>query len=604
MLIKALCDYYDYTEKNTEDQLPNHLSEQNVHYMIMLSECGEIDDILDIQNETALLLNNGKTKTLSSPTVERLPKRSQKTSIALNIIEHRPLYIFGLNYDKGLFTPEDKTNKAKKSHECFVEGNLEFCKNLTSSLAKAYCLFLEKWIPAEQCENPHLLRLGKNYATSYYSFALSGHPEVKLHKDTNLLEKYQLAFEHGANTEVNPKDCLVCPMIGENLPTARIHNKINGVKGGNSVGCVLVGVKENAFESYGKTQSFNSGISQIAMEKYTASLNKLISNKHHRIFLDDMTIVFFGITQNDEKECDFFRLLINNESQGSLDSDLETIATGILTGCVSDLSSFDIDRNTLFYVAGLTPNSSRISQKFIFRNKFGTIIDQLLQHQKDMVIRTNAKQISLHSIYRELVSPKSSEEKIPVPLLAAILQSVLYGTPYPQAMLSTVIRRIKTDSDNEKNHFIKINSTRISIIKACLNRKARHAGKREEITMALDTQNNNPAYLCGRLFALLEYVQRKASDSELNRTIKDSFFSSACAKPSVVFPKLIKLSQNHMGKLDGGGYFNKLMGEIIAQLENEFPQTLSLDDQGKFIIGYYHENSALYTPKSTSTATN
>lgn len=604
MLIKALCDYYDCTQKNTDQKMLDYLSEQNVHYMIMLSENGEIEDILDIKIAKELPQKNGATKTSFVPRTVLLPKRSQKTSIDLNIIEHRPLYIFGLNYDKGSFTPDDKTDKAKKSHECFVRGNLEFCKDLTSPLVKAYCRFLENWNPAEQCENSHLLKLNKDYGTSYYCFGLSGHPETPLHKDAEVLEKFRLQFEEKEDGEVKSEDCSICPIEGKLLPTARIHDKISGVRGGNSVGCVLVGVKENAFESFGKTQSFNSGISVLAMRKYTATLNKLIADKTHRIFLDDMTVVFFGITENDENECSIFQMLTDGDAQGELDSNLKAIATEMIYGRVADLSSLKMNEDTIFYIAGLTPNSSRISQKFIYRNKFGSIIQHLVQHQRDIAVDESERQIYLKAIYKELIPPKSSEEKIPLPLSSAIFQAILNGTAYPNALLETVVRRIKTDSDDEKNKFIKINKVRIGIIKACLNRKARLSGKKEEITMALNPQNTNPAYLCGRLFALLEYVQRKASGDSLNKTIKDSFFASACSKPSVVFPRLIKLSQNHMGKFEGGSYYNKLMGEVVALLENEFPQTLSLDEQGKFIIGYYHENTVLYTPKNPSNTNN
>ncbi len=40
------------------------------------------------------------------------------------------------------------------------------------------------------------------------------------------------------------------------------------------------------------------------------------------------------------------------------------------------------------------------------------------------------------------------------------------------------------------------------IIKACINRKDRYSKNKEEIKMALDIENNNQAYLCGRFFAV------------------------------------------------------------------------------------------------------
>ena len=107
--------------------------------------------------------------------------------------------------------------------------------------------------------------------------------------------------------------------------------------------------------------------------------------------------------------------------------------------------------------------------------------------------------------------------------------------------------------------------------------------------MALDTNNTNLAYLCGRLFAMLEKIQSKASNDKINKTIKDSYFASACSTPAKVFPRLLMLSQNHLSKIENGFYWNSIVGEIISMLGQEFPQTLTLTEQGMFIIGYYQQ---------------
>ena len=106
--------------------------------------------------------------------------------------------------------------------------------------------------------------------------------------------------------------------------------------------------------------------------------------------------------------------------------------------------------------------------------------------------------------------------------------------------------------------------------------------------MALDKQNDNQAYLCGRLFAVLERLQLDALGN-LNRTIKDAYFASATSNPAIVFPKLIKLAQFHLNKVQNSVRFNKLIQEIMDKLNGEFPNTLPLKEQGKFIIGYYQQ---------------
>ena len=300
--------------------------------------------------------------------------------------------------------------------------------------------------------------------------------------------------------------------------------------------------------------------------------------------------------QNDTAECDAFSLLFGDfasDQKETVDQetekDLNQVYNYAKTGVLKDLSGMDPD--SIFYVAGLTANSSRICTKFVVRNRFGVILEHVAAHQKDIRILEKQKPVSMYWIQKQLVSPKSKDAKVPPPLIAGLFASILNGTRYPDALLATVIARVKTDTDETQQK--KVNHIRAGLIKGCLNRKA----KKEEITMSLNLDNTNQAYLCGRLFAVLEKIQQDASGGNLNRTIKDSYFSSACSKPATVFPKLIQLSQNHLKKVEYVLFYQKLCGDIIDQLEDAFPSTLSLDEQGKFIIGYYQQNKALYAKK-------
>ena len=112
--------------------------------------------------------------------------------------------------------------------------------------------------------------------------------------------------------------------------------------------------------------------------------------------------------------------------------------------------------------------------------------------------------------------------------------------------------------------------------------------------MSLDKENKNPAYLCGRLFAVLEKLQQDASGNNLNTTIKDSYFAAAASRPSIVFPKILKLAQNHLKKSNSAAYYNILIEEIIDNLENEFPDMLTLANQGS----YYQQYQSFFTKKT------
>lgn len=592
MLISALCEY---AQKQVDSGIPDGWQEQGIHYRILLTPEGDICDIVDVRKEIEVPAKGGKIKKVPRPQAIILPFRTQKTAIDSNIIEHRPFYIFGLDYESkaGCFTSD--STKARKSHEAFVQHETEFFDGLDSEICLAYRRFLEKWIPAEMKAHPALLNIGKEYKGAYFGFAL-GLERGNLEEDIQFCKRYSEYLQRqAAEKEERGAEQSVCAILGQQLPVARIHDKISGFPGGQSSGCVLVGMKESAYESYSKTQSYNSNISEEAMKLYTGALNRLLSDRTHYKILGDMTVLYFAMKTNDSKECAWFSELFSDSSNlaSQEEHELDALMQEVRQGRLNALPERGIDADVTFYIVGLTPNATRISQKFIVRDKFSAIIGNLAKHQQDLCIGDNTHQIRFSQIEKQLISPKSTDAKVPPPLMTAIMLAALNGTRYPDALLSTIIRRIKTDSDEENNSFIRLNNIRAGIIKACLNRKA----KKEEIKLAWDETSQNPAYLCGALFAVYEKIQQDSAGTGLNRTIKDAYFASACSRPASIMPKLDRLSANHQRKLSEGSkiFYQQLIGKLISGLNGSFPSTLSLDNQGRFIIGYYHMNRKLWT---------
>ena len=118
--------------------------------------------------------------------------------------------------------------------------------------------------------------------------------------------------------------------------------------------------------------------------------------------------------------------------------------------------------------------------------------------------------------------------------------------------------------------------------------------------MSLNEQSTIPAYVLGRLFAVLEKVQTEAVPN-IGATIKDRYFTSACASPSSVFPVLLRLSQHHISKAEYGYVSDKRIEEIMSLLDveqNPIPKRLTLDEQGVFVLGYYHQRAAFFIKKS------
>ncbi len=594
MLVKALCDYYDILAE-TGQVLPVGYSNVKVHYLVALTPDGKIDGIIDWQVTENYQAGN-KIKERQVPRNVIMPKRTEATKIESNIIEHRSLYLFGLNFENGALTPYDEKKKAVKSHTDFTEKNKEFLAGINSPVVNAYLNFIINWNPEDEVNNQFLLNIGKKYSNSYFAFCLSGRPDLLLHEDAAVKQKWESYLEKQAEEEEN-KVVSQCAVTGEAETIARIHGKIKGIVGGMSSGGTLIGFNNSSDESYGNEQSYNSNISQKAAVKYVEALNFLLADKNHKTVLDDVTVLFWAVSK-EEKYSDLFSALISGSSEIMSSEQTEEMLSELMSAArrgnvsserIADISG--IDPNVDFYIAGLKPNSSRISVKFLYRRKYGEILHNIASHQNDLEIVGQAGRVELWQIKRELISPKSSNESIDPALLSKIFEAVLYGTAYPDYLMSQVIRRVKTDTDQKFNYI------RAGLIKACIIRKQRQLCQEEELKVALDRENTNSAYLCGRLFAVLEKLQQAASNNSLNRTIKDSYFASAASKPAVIFPKLMKLAQNHLGKVNAPVFYNKQIGEIVDMLDQTFPEVLQLVEQGKFMIGYYQQMESFFEKK-------
>lgn len=624
MLISALCDYYDVLAQKGL-VLPDGYSGVGIHALISLTEDGEVESIVDCQ-ETEITTVKNKPKERKVPNPVMLPKRTEKTAIDANIIEHRPLYIFGLNYDakSATLSASDDKDKAKKSHDAFVGKNLEFIEGINTPLVNAYRSFMKTWKPEEQERNEILLGAGKLLVTGKFAFCLAGRPDKLLHDEPEIKEKWERMY--AASTENNDEPIAQCCITGKYLPIERVHAKITGLPGGSSMGNTMVSYKNAAEESYGKKQSFNSCISANAVKKYTEALNYLLAKENHRTFIEKTTYIYWAASG--EEACDdiFSALSIGDTMDREhtdkwLDSVFKEIKHGKATQEIVD-GIDNIDSNVSFYVVGVKPTKSRLAVKCVYRQSFGKILQNTIQHHSDMQLDGDEHPITINAIYKALMPTKrdpkpsddedkgkvkkrkskeessDSSDKVSPALMAKLFDAIINGTPYPDALLATALRRVKTSPDD------KMNNVRMGLIKACINRSARKKGKQEEIKMSLDLENRDPAYLCGRLFCKLEDIQRRASNDTLNRTIKDAYFSSAATRPAVVFPRLLSLSQHHLAKLeDKTAYFmDKEVTEILGMMGNEFPAHLTLKEQGVFMLGYYQQKNQRFEKKAAANA--
>jgi CRISPR-associated protein Csd1 len=243
---------------------------------------------------------------------------------------------------------------------------------------------------------------------------------------------------------------------------------------------------------------------------------------------------------------------------------------------------------------GLSPNASRVAVRFWIVDTVAGMATKICRHFEDLRVAHGSKERDYLSLFRLLASiaVQGKSENIPPNLAGDTVRAVLEGLPYPHTLLQAAVRRIKAEHD--------ITYPRAALIKACLNRYARFRSQQgEEMAMSLDTTNINIGYRLGRLFATLEKIQQEANP-KVAATIRDKFYGAASSTPVTVFGNLMRLKNHHLAKLESPGRrvnLEKLIGEIISEI-GDFPAHLTLEDQGRFAIGYYHQMQDFFTKKS------
>ena len=264
-----------------------------------------------------------------------------------------------------------------------------------------------------------------------------------------------------------------------------------------------------------------------------------------------------------------------------------------------------VNRKDRFYIAGLAGVSGRIA--VVYWNECGLeeLSKNILNHYSDMLIGND--ELGYSKPYRGLyqilaaVAVDGNIENCPQNMSEATLRSILEGGPYPEALYQACIRRLLSEIDNKDKRRWKVTKTRISILKAFLNRNINN-NNNKKIEAMLDKDNTNSGYLCGRLFAVIDRIQEIVNKQN---TIRNRYMNAASSTPVTVFPTILNLSNHHAEKLEvRKKFFDDLKGEILSKIESEgFPTQLDLQDQGRFFIGFYHQRQEFITNKGNKIET-
>lgn len=573
MILQALCEYYDRKLKLGEMARDGFI-EKNIDFVVHLNRDGAYKMIEDLREPQG---KNLIGKRYIVPSIGKQALKHTNSGKDANLLWDNSSFALGIG-DKG-----------DKKSGVFIATIREFYPSPPEDV-RALLVFLEnrEWREAATKEM---------LADSVFGKALEkGSPIIafRVAEGPLLFEEPHVA-QAMSQKDASGEKTGVCLVSGqENVPVALTHSVIK-IAGGQSSGCNLVSFNAASFCSYGLKQSLNASTGSSAANAYAKSLQMLIDSRDNKVRLADMTVLSWA-QRSEEAEAkaleEGMTCVFSDPPNDAPDKGVLQIK-GLLEAVESGKYLKPLGN---FYILGLSPNSSRLSVRYWESGPIGIFVDRIKQHFDDFSICRHPKEpdyLSLKQILRS-VALQNEIAKMPPNIAGDVVRSILSGTSYPYTLFNITIRRIRAERE--------VDRARASILKAYINREIRLRKKgfweAEEMTMGLDKTNMDIGYRLGRLFAVLEKIQEDAL-GKLNAGIRDRFYGGASSTPALVFPRLLQLKNHHIDKLAEGRaiYVEKMIGAIMDGIDR-FPTHLTLEKQGSFAIGYYHQRQDLYTKKA------
>lgn len=562
MIFQALIALYDRLyeeqEEGKERELPPlGFSREDIGFAITIDREGNL--IGEPQDWRKKINSQRYEYHISTvPYANEVNVRTGNAATTPNFMVDKAAYIFGMF----------GTSKKKTHRDSFRNLINVVCGSSQDEGILAVKSFLTKWNPKESANLPYWEEICGPHG-KWVAFELEGrrgfiheHSEVqKLWKDFVGRREYPRGI-----SLVDGQKC--------NLQTQYAQFPFG-------TGASLVSFNEAAYESYGKSRGENAPISMEAEFKSSTALKHLLRSNSQRLRIGDATTLFWAERQTPIEN--FLGVILDPKDENA-DVPVRNFLGAAQRGKLPD--ELGEDGDIKFYILGLALNKARLALRFWYVCAVEELTRRLGKHFQHLEMeRVSERDIKYPGVWHLLRETARETKDISPVLGGALMRAILAGAPYPMNLYQGVMGRIRADR--------RISYLRASILKAVLERN-----HNKEIPMSLNTENREPAYLLGRLFAVLEKAQLDALGN-INTTIKDRYFNAAASTPGSVFPRLLQLSQHHIEKAKYGSISDRRIGEIMEHIYI-FPPRMNLQDQGLFAIGYYHQKNEIYKKKTNT----
>jgi len=578
LILQALYEHYQRLLGDPESGIaPPGFSLVEISFVLVLSLEGQLVDMFPVKVDE-LVPEHKKRQGINPPPYFLCDKVQYSLGV-------------GKNIEQGI-----------KRYEQYRDYNLKLLEKATNIEAQAVKKFMIDWKPmhweSEPCVRKYLTEFNKPITLNTV-YKIDGMNSF-VHHNPEIIALWEQESQEGEARGFIAQ----CLITGQTEVIAKTHEVgISGI--GEKANAAIVSFNCDSFESYGKAQSYNAPVSKKAAFAYSTALNYLVASDTNRVRLADTTVVFWADKNGGRKEEAILAWCLDPVEFKDGDElvaarQAKTILERVRVG--QPVGDGEFDRDTRCYILGLAPNAARLSVRFWQVSNFGGVLERIVQHYEDMNIQGIDRIGGFVSPWQTLraVAIQEDSKNVPPLLGGQFLNAILSGHMYPQTLYNLTLNRCRTGGDYGGVSTIK-GIIRAAVVKAFLQRKYRMQGRKHEeamITVSLNEDNSNSAYQLGRLFSLLEKAQKDALGNQINATIRDRYFGAASATPGSVFPLLLRLSQHHLSKSEYGASMDRRIQDVLIKLD-AFPGYLNLEEQGQFILGYYHQNQANYTKNNS-----
>ena len=566
MLLQALVEY---AEKNLTSQLSNpEFETKPVPYLLDIALTGEFLGIIPRFQE----VQRGKKK-FTQPQPLLVPKSPVNRNSGLHplLAADDAKYVLG---DGSWSQKEGASERNAELNGAFI-ARLKDAATATGDLELAACAAFyddESRVEAARAKLEEL----KPAPGSMVALSVGQRPVV------NSVAARQYWADHFSKAFAvrNDKGGLgMCLISGRYGPIAPTHEMIKGLSslGGQPSGVALMSFDKAAFRSYGWEKNANSPVSPGRAQAYVLALNDLIRSGSNPSRVDQNGVGYLFWTKLPASDVLDF------------ESIMRPTAERVKALLKPDPGAADLQAND-FYMLGVSGNGARMLIRFWMHETLGNVIRNLAGWFSGLkIIDPFRGEISQPPAIWQLLQTLS-RDKSPPQCGVQILRRALEGTPLGNNILALAMGRLRVEQGANR-----LNAVRAGLVRLCVNDIEKGAIIMSE---KLDDSQRDPAYLCGRLLAVYDYLQYKAQ-GELNSSVADRYYTLASSYPALAFPKASDLGLKHLRKLRRINYglmvnIDKQIQEIhglLAMQGAQFPGRLSLVDQGKFAIGFHHQRA-------------